>query len=338
MKLLEALEKFIEYLAEEGGGVHHLKTVRGRVGHFIKNRQDDEVATVTRAELALFITTYKETHADGTVAGMVASHRQFWRYCKKKKWVKRNPAKRLKSYSYAPVLRKPPPEEDVEKVAACLAEFVNHRGQRLCDVRDALFVSLSLDCGGRRGAMLKLKRSEVVKALEWGRPTDNGRTVYLVTVNRDKTGAVTLEFFDETAALFRLWFELCPARPRPGGSGGGARPDEGIFISMWTGKAIHPDTVSRSFIRVCKFAGVPTFRPHGVRKRNGREMIKNSDARTAQGYTGHKDIKTLLIHYNPIEEKDVHNAAAEMASRRRGNSKGDKLARALFGSVPGREE
>lgn len=322
MKLMTALERFLDHLAEGGCGEKHLKTIRWRVGRFVLPRAEREVATVTRAELAQFFREYKETHADGSMAGMTASHRQFWRFCKRVGWVKRNLGKRLKSYSYAPVIRRPPPEGDVQKVAAALADFVASREQHPVDVRDALFVSLSLDCGGRRGAMLKLKRSEVVRVLaEGGRLTANGRTVYVVTVSRDKTGASRLEFFEETAALFRLWFELSPAR---------RNNHDRIFVSIWTGKPIHPDTVSRAFERICRFAGVPVFRPHGVRKRNGREMIRATDAETARQYTGHKDVETLLLYYNQVEESEVHDAAAEMATRRRGGGEGDKLAKALF--------
>lgn len=327
MRLINALEKFLNHLKKQGGGVSHLKTVRWRIGRFMnppaapgKERfslADREVSSVTRVELAEFLEAYKEGHSDGSMAGMTATHRQFWKYCKKKKWLTKNPAKGLKSYSYAPVMRQPPPEGDVLKVAACLPAFVAHRGRHPRDLRDALIVSLSLDCGGRRGAMMRLRRSQVVKALGEGRRAANGRLVYTVMVNRDKTGAAKLEFFEETADLFQQWFVVCPARPRSGGSGG-SHLDDSVFVSMWTGRLLHPNTVSKALVRVCRFAGVPSFRPHGVRKRNGREMIKNSDAATAQGYTGHKDIKTLLVHYNAVEQEDVDNAAAEMTTRRRG--------------------
>jgi integrase len=317
--LQAAYDLYIAALKEDQASAAHLKTVRYRLLRFIEERADQDVKSVTRAELGNYFSGLRQTRADGTMAGYTSTHRAFWRWCKKEGLVEKSPAKKLKSYKYAPVKRTSAPVDDIQKVAAALPAFVAHRHNRPRDIRDALFVSLSLDCGARRGAMGQLRRADVERALERGRRAENGRMVYEVWINRGKTGAALLEFFDETAALFRQWFAVAPA---------GA---EFVFVNEG-GEPVHPCTLGLCFVRVCRFAGVPPFRAQAVRKRNVTDISRlTKNPEIAQRYAGHSSLETTLEHYKDKLEDEVREAAADLAARRRGDVDAHQVISKLFG-------
>jgi len=71
------------------------------------------------------------------------------------------------------------------------------------------------------------------------------------------------------------------------------------------------------------------FRSHAVRKRNGSAIIQDLHAPdVAQMYLGHQEIATTLRHYNDHDRDAVSEAAAQLASRRRGER--DSLAEQFF--------
>jgi integrase len=318
-----AIDLYLVYLTKNQSSPAHLKSVAWRLRHFAKGRPGRFVADVTRLELAEYFIDAAETRADGTIAGWVATHKAFWKWAKKRKLISKNVAKRLKQPRFDPVVRTAAPAAHVQAVLAALPAFVAHRGQRPRDVRDALLVSLSLDCGGRLGAMADLRRSEVVRALSRGVLAGDGRMVYRVT-SRNKTGSVALEFCQETADLFRLWFEVGPT----------AVVDR-VFVSVARnapqGTLLRRDTVARAFARICQFAKVPTFRAHAVRKRNISDIMADNDPEVAQRYAGHRDLATTMVHYREKSADQVRNATAQLASSRRGNVDYDAEMARLFG-------
>jgi len=297
----------------------HIRTVSYRLDQFAKARPPGQlIGQLTRADLASYFIKLREGKSDGTMAGYTSSHKAFWKFAKKAGWTKANLGKRLKKYSYKPVVRKAAPADDLNTVLAKLNDFVWHRNGRIRDIRDALLVSLSLDAGARRAAMWGLRRSDVERALRKPRRAKNGRVMYQVESYVNKTGTVTLEFCQETAELFRLYFERAPY----------TRLDL-VFYSLTTGEAMKPASLSRAFDRACKFAGVPVFRSHAVRKRNGSAIIQDLHAPdVAQMYLGHQEIATTLRHYNDHDRDAVSEAAAQLASRRRGER--DSLAEQFF--------
>lgn len=327
LSVRSALDLYLDDLRERQCSLVHIRTVAWRVGLFVRGREERPLSSITRAELSEFFIELKESRADGTMAGLTGSHKAFWKFCLMKGWIEVNPADKLRSYKYAPRVRRAARPDDVATVAAKLFEFVDHRGRRHRDIRDALFVSLSLDCGGRRNSMLKLRRSWVEAAMRRPRVADNGRLFFEITARRDKTGSSQLVFFEETAQLFELWLPLMPPNAR-----------DRVFVNLNTGVLLKPDSVSKAFTRVCEFAGVPTFRSHAVRKRNGSDIRFHQDPVTAQHYLNHSSLETTLRHYTDVAEDDVGNAAAALASRRRGPSKKRvDLAAELFRDV-GRDD
>lgn len=331
MLLSDALARYIAHLIECQWSEAHIRTERDRLSRFIfghaktrtpvlQSRADREITSITKGELARYFIALCSGRADGTMAGYTTTHRNFWKFCKIQKWVPENIAEGLRKYSSDPQVRQPAPEDDVQRVLACLDAFVKRRDFHPRDVRDALLVSLSVDCGKRLGAMCNLLRADVESALQYPRKLKNGRSVYQVVVNRGKTGAVHIEFFEETAELFRLWFKVNPWK------------SQWVFVNIRTGEQMIRNSVGRSFVPVCGFAGVRPFRSHAVRKRNVSEIIEMADAEVAQRYAGHSDVETTLRHYKEKKPVAVLNAAANLANQRRGEMVDEEAELAkLFG-------
>lgn len=308
MLLSNAIAAYLDDLSERQLTAVHIRTVKYRLGQFAKTRPvDQKISQLTRADLAAYFIKLREGKSDGTMAGYTSTHKAFWRFAKNEGWTKTNLGKRLKKYSYRPVVRKAAPADDLAIVLSKLDDFIHHRNGRIRDIRDALLVSLSLDAGARRAAMWGLRRSDVERSLRKPKRAKNGRIVYSVNAYVNKTGTTTLSFCQETADLFLLYFERAPY----------TRLDL-VFFSLTTGEIMKPSSLSRAFDRICKFADVPVFRSHAVRKRNGSTIINEMrDLSAAQLYLGHDDISTTSAHYRTPEDV-AGEAAAELASRRRG--------------------
>lgn len=316
MDLREAVSTYLEHLKERQSSQAHLKTVEWRLSQFLEGREDREVGDITRSELAEHFIELARTRADGTMAGLTSTHKAFWSFAEAEGWTEINVGARLKRFSYKPKSRRAAPAADIRKVALALPAYADHRGGRPRDVRDALFVSLSLDSGARLGAMAGLERRDVAAALKRPARAANGRLVYQVVSRRGKTGTSKMEFCEETAQMFRRWLKMIPAT-------------KFVFVNINTGEPLRRDSLARAFERVCAYADVPVFRSHAVRKRNVSQILA-SDPQTAQRYADHSSLETTYRHYSDVDEDDVLEATASLAERWRGVDAHEELRR-LFG-------
>lgn len=310
MKLLltTAYEQYLQHLEERQCSTAHLETIGWRLGRYVKQHTDKYLATITAADLAVHFRELKEKGlAEATLAGHTRVHKAFWGWCKANRFIKKNPAKKLKNYSFRPKHRHAASPESVKRVIAALPNFARQRGLNQRDVRDALLVSLSLDCGGRLGEMWSLLRRDVQLALTQPQKTSNGLNVYHVT-GWGKTGESELRFFEHTADLFRLWFEVSPRVPATAA----------VFINIKTGERLKVASLGRAFERICRYAKVPTFRSHAVRKRNISDMIRLSGSpNVGQRYANHADVATTMAHYDVVMAGEVDSFAATLANNRR---------------------
>ncbi len=314
----KALDAYLVSLQERQCSPSHVRTVAWRLGLFARAVGETDLSRISRLDIAEHLQQLASTRADGTMAGLAATHRAFWRWCHDAGHLDQNLGDRIKRYSYQPMVRRAAPVADIATVAAALPAFVAHRERHPRDVRDALLVSLSLDSGARLGAMGNLRRRDVLRALEAPVAAADGRLVYSVP-SKGKTGMAVLEFCEETAHLFRLWLALTPSSA------------DRVFVSLKTGRPLRRDSLSRAFEQVCRFAEVPVFRAHAVRKRNITEIIQTTDPETAQRYAGHKDLQTTLRHYKAGSAEQVRDATAGLASRRRGGHQFEQEMAQLFG-------
>ncbi len=315
MNLSKALDLYLAYLLGKNCSILHVNTVRSRLRQFIEpveefptDRRQVDAAEITMLALHAHFRALEVGRTDGTLAGYASTHRAFWHWLISE-WVRSDsPAANLKRYSYDPKVRRAAAPTAVGALVASLPNFISHRNFHPRDIRDALVVSVALDSGSRIGEIRSIRRKDLQRALVRGEPTDNGRIRYQIT-GTGKTGGQDLTFFNESAELAQLWLNVCPF-PK----------SDFVFISLASGHLLRRETMGRCFVRVCEFAGIPTIRSHAIRKRNASDIQRiYGDPELARMYLGHKSLKTTMIHYNDHERDAVSDAAACVASQRRGD-------------------
>lgn len=321
MLVKEAIEKYIKRLRRDGSSAAHIKAERWRCELGLRPWLDAEIGTIGRAMLNEHLGNLQGRYAEATMSGVVQSLKALFRFAKKRRWAK-NVASHLKRGSFVSKVSKAAPEMDVQMMRQALAAFLAARKHRPRDVRDALFVSLSLDCGGRLGGLAFVRWSDVRQALNRPKPQPDGSLVYHVeTFSKRKW--VVLRFLEETAGLFRLWDAVRPRFPN--------EPDK-VFTSLKTGEPLLDTSASRAFDRVCKFAGVPIHRSHSIRHRNVTELRRvTGDVKPASVYAGHAGTEVTQRHYNEVVSDEVDAAVAAVARRRQHDSDNDAEMRRLFG-------
>lgn len=310
--LRDTVNDYIEHLHESGASPSHRRTVRWRLGQFLQMQQgkiingDRLIGFVTRQDLAEHLEAMEARgYEEGTMAGLVSTHKAFWRWALEGAYTRMNIADKLSRRSFAPQKRRPAPAADVAAVVAVLEEYSRFNNQNWVCLRDATIVSLSLDSGARRRALRNLKVDAVRAALRAPETTPAGPAYMAYSFSKRKVAK--LRFFEETARFFRRLLPLLP---------------EGAtyaFLSIDTEDRLHPDSLGGPFERICEYAGVPTFRSHAIRKRNTIEVAREDGPRAAQEYAGHSDISVTQTHYLMPEENAARDAAAAINARRRGN-------------------
>lgn len=305
MTVSVALSRYIRHHEDSGSSPETVRIVRRRVGRLIKTVGDKPIREVSKSDIARHFQGMQDQGlADGTLAGHKTTLKAFFRWCKKKKLINKNPAKVLNSrrfrYSFKPVKSRPAPPDDFQRVIDCLHQYAAHRGYKKPDVRNALIVSLAIDSAARRGEIRNIRRADMASEVSVN------RDIYHV-LSRGKTGAVRVRFFEDTAALARLWLPMLD--------------DSAVWLfENPRGERLQADYMSNCFRPVCKFAGVKTFRFQAIRKRGVIDIIHlTGDQRVGQKFANHKDIKTTQQHYNLFEDEAVDDAAARLARDRRGD-------------------
>lgn len=315
-----AFAAYLEDMHERQLRPVHIRTVTSRLGHFLEEFGDRSVETVTRADVGSHLTKLEATRADGTMAGISATHRAFWRWCHEHGFTAENLGSKLRRYDYTPSVRRAAQPEHVEKLAAAIPAYVEHRrGQQFHenDVRAGLLVSLSLDSGARRGEMANLRVADVKRSLQQPHWTPEG-TAYVVG-SKGKTGTANIVYFEQTAALFARWFEILPPSCRF------------VFSNLETGERLQLDSLGRIFARVCKWVGIPVIRSHAIRKRNICDIVDESGFAAAQQYAGHANVRTTQRHYYQANHNQTIKAAVKMNRRRRESAEEAAQMAALFG-------
>ena len=326
MKLYVAVERYLARLQERQLSAAHISSVRQRLDRFVVGREAVGIADVTGVDIDAYFNQLRDGGlADGTLAGHKSTQRAFWRWCKKRKLIKKNPAKVLgrksHQYSYRPVKSRAAAPADFMRVMDSLAGFVAHRGESPRDLRDAALLALAADSSARRGELWELRCKDVAWSLKHGEPLPDGGMVYHVST-RGKTGPVTIRFFAESADLLRRWLGHIPAGV------------PFVFVNVRTWERLRPDALWLGLKRICEFAGVPVFRFHAIRKRTVTDIIELSgDQKAGQLLANHASARTTQEYYNELQQIRVDVAAGKLAERRHVKGRADGLAVEFFGQI-----
>lgn len=304
-RLGNLIEQYLNDLQCNGASQAHITTVDWRLRRFMRYLEEhgvSEVEEIDRSTVIRFLRDMEPHYADGTLAGWRSTQRAFWNWAREKGLASTNLGEKLPAYSFEPVVRTAALAENVLTLIARLGDFASHRDYHPRDVRDAFAVSLSIDCGGRRGEMWNITRAEMQRSLHTPMFI-NGVAVYSV-VSRGKTGSCRLDYCQRTADLATRWLALLPDKARH------------VFVNLGSSKQLHENTFGKVFVRVCEWAGVPPIRSHAIRKLNITEILVASDVNVAMHYAGHRDQRTTLVHYRQTAYREVLAATASLAARR----------------------
>lgn len=308
MDATAALTRYVQSRIDTGCADRTVETVERRLERLLRDLPDGlAVDHITKDHLETFFDTLREGGlANGTLAGYKSTILAWFNWLVGEEIVVNNPAvvlkKRRHSYSYAPVNSHAADAANFLTVLNSLDAFA---GDNPRNIRDAAIISLAADSSARRGEIHNLRRIDIQRALESPVRTPAGHAVYRCA-SQGKTGLVHIRFYFHSAQYLTQWLAVMPADA----------------IWLWTAvdnpKRLHVDYMRSAFQRACKFAGVPVFRFHAVRKRDVTDIIQSSgDAKIGQLYAGHKDIRTTQAYYNEIDNDHVDQLAAELASQRR---------------------
>lgn len=298
----DAVELYIRDLEVRDTSDAHRRTERSRLTPFAQEHGRLAVSDVTPLTIIRHIKrlSAERGYTLSTQASLRKSHRAFWGWVREQGWTESHLGDHLKvrRQDWRPQVRRAAAEQHLIAVKAALAPFVNRRDQHPQDVRDALFVSLSLDSGARLGAIANLRVLDMENAL--GRAHGSR----YVATSPGKTGPERIVFGPQSAQLYHLWMEL-----RPGKS-------DFVFVSVRSGRPMLRTSIAKAHLRLCDFAGVPPIRTQAIRKRNVTEIRRRKGLTVAQHYAGHSDPRTTMTHYDDIDDEEIVEAAAAIDEQR----------------------
>lgn len=264
-----------------------------------------EVLTRKRVEL-------RSRYSNGSIRSKIVDWRTFFRWCKKRKLVKRNPAKRL-SLPKVRGTNKAATDADVQAVMRSLAGRIQHRVVRNLfgqleairpdlwnsierhAVRDLFILTFLYESGARGGELANLTVKDMMQALQ----SDNsGELVYSVEVF-GKTDEQTYLFTEKTAEVWRVWRQVSM--------------QSNYAVFNWRGREVmqmKTAEISRMLARRCEQAGLAKkFRSHALRHlKMGRLAGMGYGDKFIQEFIGHRNIASTEGYLNP-QDATVKQAA-----------------------------
>lgn len=306
-----------DFLAEKTAELspYSVRHLRASLSPLVDVLDNPPVAAVTYDQLRTYIDDLHLRYAPGTLKSVVGDIRQFWKWCKKKRRVKRNSAKRLKLPSRRMVAEstKPraAPEDHIRLLFDHLAGQLSRVVYRdlfgnLCaasaaewayderhTVRDLFILSFLYETGARAGELWRLGSRSMELAVGGPGP------VYCAA-STGKTGDTRLRFTLSTAELWTVWQSVRP----PGGEGYaviGWKPGH-LPVPMTT------QTISRMLARRCERAGVSPFRAHALRHAKVKRGVDAVGLEATSRLIGHSSA-VITAGYAIADERELNNAA-----------------------------
>lgn len=331
MKFHRAIDLYLSDLAEKRRSAYTQKTINSRMSDFKSFLESDdgwELVDITSDHIHDYFEYMKKVRglADGTLAGRKSTLRSFFTFAMKNGWVsfEDNPTHVLVDnhqhrYSYEPVNRLDVPENDLVQVLQQIPNYLTHHDYSERALRDSLIVALTADSAARRQAIWSIRKKDIKAALSKGRKNKHGQLVYHVSSIEGKTGSELIRFYEDTASLVHLYLEM--------------QHKSAVWLleNPQTRKRYRIDGLHRSFVRLCKFAKVPVFRFHSVRKRDVIDAIESGgDQKLGQIYAGHRSQTSTQNAYNLLRRSRVDDVAGQLAMKRRGASGASDLVNDFF--------
>lgn len=275
---------------------------------------DATPAAVAYSDLRGYVDGLHLRYRPGTIRPIVGDLRQFWRWAKRRGYVQRNPAKRLRAPSRRVVAESAEPKAAAEGDVLAVLGYLSGRLSRivwrdlfgnLCvapaaewseddrrAARDLFVLAFLYETGARAGELWRLSRRAMVEATAAPGP------VYRVA-SSGKTGEVVLRFTLATAEVWSVWDSVRP-------------PGDGHAVVAWRGDGapgpMSTTTLSRMLARQCDRAGVPPFRAHSLRHAKVQRGAGAVGLETVGRLIGHGSAVTTA-GYSVVRDTELTSAA-----------------------------
>ena len=288
--------------------------LRASLEPLVRALGNPEAEAVTFAGLRAYVDSLYLRYKPGTIKPVVGDIRQFFRWCRKRKWVRKNPAKRLRAPGSQLLAstagNHTPPEENIRRLIRYLSDSLNDLVYRdlfgnLCaappvewpyaarqTLRDLFIVVFLHETGARAGELWRLSSRAMDEAVSSGAETFR-------VISTGKTAAVALYFTPATAELWRVWQQI-----RPPGC-------DSYAVVGWKDGEPRPmstETISRTIARQCKRAGVPPFRAHALRHAKVKRGTAAVGLTITSRLIGHSSV-AVTATYARTGERELEEAA-----------------------------
>lgn len=252
-------------------------------------------------------------YAPGTVRPVVGDIRQFFAWCKKRRLIEQNPAKRLAKPRPRRGRDKSAPETAVSGVITHLAGKLSHLVYRdlfgtlqaeppdkwgdvdRLTLRDLFVVVFLYETGGRAKELAQLGSRTIERECR------AVKAAYVVT-STGKTNDRDLRFTEVTAELWRVWVAVRPS----------ACPEYAVFSLRPT----HPPApltsngISQILARRCNEAGTAVFRSHSLRHAKVRRARRLVGLEMASLLIDHSSVE-MTRNYAGVEDDEITTAVNE---------------------------
>jgi len=307
---LEGLQAFLNKKRSKGISEYSIIHLYNSLWPLAESLGNPPLTAVTARHLKSYNDALWLKYAPGTIRPIIGDIKQFFRWCKKKKLIERDPSKSLKKPRPRRTKDKAAPEtavcavilhltkklervvwRDLFGLLHCEAAETWTEAERLA-LRDLFILVFLYETGGRVGELTTLGTATMRRACE----AVGG--VYVVTGN-GKTDDRDLRFTEVSAELWRLWYQV--------------RPDGCKDYAVFSLRPTHPPAalssngISQILARRCNEAGTAVFRSHALRHAKVRRSRKLVGLEMASLLIDHSSVE-MTRNYAGIEDDEVSEA------------------------------
>ncbi len=280
-----------------------------------------ELNTLGRAQLSDYYDSLWGGYARDTIRTMIGDLKTFAKWAKKKKHIKKNFAKHLKSItpSLRTTLKRIATDNQAQKLIGyltdqlkpfifrdlfgflvCEEEKLSHKQLKL--LRDLFVITFLYETGARVGELAALTSKSMNQAQQLARDV-SVIDVYGKTKNRVSERYYT----NKTAELWRLWSHYRPnIATEPAVIG---------WYYFHPHNPMKPQGISNMIARRCKEAGIKPFRANALRHAKIRRGRQLTDLELTSKLIGHSSINTTR-RYDYIDDNEIVYATRKTGLKR----------------------
>lgn len=286
MKLLEAIEHYINYLTiEKGASSHTLDAYRRDLMRYADDMQNSDMTNITHADIEKHLTTlYELGLSASSVERALSCIKSFHRFCVSEQITLENPAQNI------PLPKKPQRLPEVlshEQISALLDQNFEQTPQ---GIRARAILEVLYGCGLRVSELCDLDMQDISFAEE----------VMRVFGKEAKERIVPL--MGTAASALKTYIDC--ARPQLVKQ---TQPTQAVFLNRRGGRLTRQSvyTTTETYGRI---AQIKNLHPHTLRHSFATHLLEGgADLRIVQELLGHSDISTTQL-YTHVDRSHIRSS------------------------------